>query len=675
MAVAAALCAGCAATAHEAQDAATLAVARVPMDAAGGEAFRAALAEDGIVALTDIPGLRVTKALAAAHVCVTTSDETRTMTFADGTSRRTIAGVTAGADSKPLDAGCEDLAAFRQAVSNAAGAFVSSFASAFPVADPPLLHAADPSGAPYGTLEDVVSRAEHLDHFHAYTRTTNSNASTIDLHADAGMFIAFVPGLMVDQDGVAHTGGDAGAFYVQRRDGTVARADFGETRDGVLVFMLGDGVDHYIAPKLAQPHLLRGVPHAMSMPSNNDEGKGMSRMWFGRMFLPPSEALSEKHGISFGEVRRRAVEGTHDNANGIGGGISCSRKLAEVEGLQCKDNQMYCWMRCMDFTEEANPETCGAQNLGLKCASQRDQVWVPEDSHGDYEPTCTNSTEAVSPPPTIPPRADTCNDTAKWIAFLDKESYPNSQELVKDKLFAMWRVTEDGMLNVRMVFDGIAGWLALGHENVGGGHNGMNGAHIVMGINDPDPDIFGAPYVGTGVDEYVIHHKLSAFRHWSTPTRPRNITDSAMTVTACHTAMTFKTVAVAGLPFKSLSEGGSHDRLIWAVHEDTFLKGYHGYGNRGKMNVSFSGEYGHKAWVNPWAAPAGGSHDDGNGHSGHDHDHSGHDHDHATTQATAIKATAEAAGAPGTASKASNAVSLSAMSVGATALLVLSHSV
>ena len=110
----------------------------------------------------------------------------------------------------------------------------------------------------------------------------------------------------------------------------------------------------------------------------------------------------------------------------------------------------------------------------------------------------------------------------KFEAFLNKTSYPNSHELIKGKLYLQWRRSADNAsIEARMAYDGVAGYLAVGPENKGGGHNGMNGAPIVMGVFDPDPNLYGGAhwlnYVGTGVKEYVIHHSLSAFRHWKAP--------------------------------------------------------------------------------------------------------------------------------------------------------------
>lgn len=187
--------------------------------------------------------------------------------------------------------------------------------------------------------------------------------------------------------------------------------------------------------------------------------------------------------------------------------------------------------------------------------------------------------------------------------FLNKTSYPNSHELVKDKLYLQWRLSEGGVVEARMAYDGVVGWLAIGASNPGGGHNGMNGAHIVMGVYDPDPNLYGGAawlnYVGTGVKERVIHHKLSAFRHWKEPYTPAGLVDSAMEVTRCHSHMTFKTASMAGVALNTTK--GSSNELIWAVHTDSLLKNYHGFGNRGHLKVDFSAVAGHLARVNPYA--------------------------------------------------------------------------
>ena len=75
-----------------------------------------------------------------------------------------------------------------------------------------------------------------------------------------------------------------------------------------------------------------------------------------------------RNGVTFAELRTRVIEQVHSGGGVGGGGVGCSRReLAEVEGTQCADNQMYCWMRCMDYTPQASPTAGSApssSNLG-----------------------------------------------------------------------------------------------------------------------------------------------------------------------------------------------------------------------------------------------------------------------------------------------------------------------
>jgi hypothetical protein len=164
----------------------------------------------------------------------------------------------------------------------------------------------------YSSFEDIVRGASHLEHFHSYSKTpatvaTDSKNSgkiasspsqmSIDMHADQGLFIAFVPALLVEDSDTGSSiveGASAGEFLIQHKDGSVARVDFGSGDE--IVFMLGDGVEQYFNPKYHGPSL-RAAPHAMIMPEHEPR---QARVWYGRMFLPPDEALNEQQGVSFG---------------------------------------------------------------------------------------------------------------------------------------------------------------------------------------------------------------------------------------------------------------------------------------------------------------------------------------------------------------------------------------
>lgn len=271
---------------------------------------------------------------------------------------------------------------------------------------------------------------------------------------------------------------------------------------------------------------------------------------------------------------------------GRGSGIGCSRKLTETEQLQCADNQIYCWMRCMNFTEDVNPGSCAQKGLGLKCLSQRNQIWRPQDSHGDYNPTCTGvpDDQFVTPAPEFSPRDETACATG-FEDFMGRSNYDHAVELEPGKHWFLWSV-RDELLHAKLAYNDKVGYMAIGPENVGGGLGGMYGSHIVMGIVDPDnkadPLVFGAPWIGTSVNEYVIDESNSAFRHWSTPVA-RRLVESEINVTSCFTSMSFVTSNIAGVPLNLTA--GSTNYFIWASHTKTHLKGYHGPMGRGHLEI------------------------------------------------------------------------------------------
>mmetsp|Transcript_1421 Transcript_1421/g.2616 ORF Transcript_1421/g.2616 Transcript_1421/m.2616 type:complete len:577 (+) Transcript_1421:435-2165(+) len=530
--------------------------------------------------------------------------------FEDGTSRTTLAAMTRGLSSiQDLELGdvsdpskCtadfkEAVAKFRETVADVSTKFMQRVGEVFDTTNVPLLEDFNQTKR-YTNFEEIAAGANHLEHFHSYhlQQTKEEEAAlSIDMHADQGLFIAFTPALLVEDKEAGEKsevveGASAGTFYVEMKDGVAKATEFGNDND-VLVFLLGDGVEQYFNKKF-QGTPLRAAPHAMIMPEHTPT---QSRAWYGRMFLPPDDAIHEEHGISFGKVREVMIQQVA-SGGGVGTGMGCSRKLQETEQLECGENQMFCWMRCMDYTEEANPEVCDEQNLNLQCASQRDQIYRDGiDSHGDYNPTCTNSTEFITPDPPIPPRPESCED-ADFSAFVSESDY-SFKHTLNPKTHLLWSVVDD-KLHVRMVYNGIVGYLALGveaeHEGPEPGvriaHPGMNGAPVVMGVNDPDPDVFGAPYVGTGVDEYQISWYYSAFRHfYDKPFRPTSLTQASMNISSCFSGMAFATDAIFGVPLNLTA--GANNTMIWSIHDASYLKGYHGYMNKGRLNVDFaSGE-------------------------------------------------------------------------------------
>lgn len=161
----------------------------------------------------------------------------------------------------------------------------------------------------YDTFDKIYARGEHLEHLHAYTPagdkpdqslfvgTVGSPGYTLPMHTDGGLFIAMTNGYYADQDGqpVPVQNG----LYVTLPTGAVVRA---VTEEDALIFMMGQGAADWLAPKLGKP--LRAVPHAMIADTSSSESKPMTRAWFGKMYLPPADAVSAAwNGRSYGNYR------------------------------------------------------------------------------------------------------------------------------------------------------------------------------------------------------------------------------------------------------------------------------------------------------------------------------------------------------------------------------------
>ena len=605
-------------------------------DASSGERFRRSMLEDGILTVHDIPGFASLRrrVMPGVSACGANATSARVTNFSDGTSRRTVVAITNGFQSSEAlnliydaanEASCsEDLLAdvdsFRELVSSVSRAFVARLGESFPSKDgSPMLQSADPASDPFDDISSLVAAGDHLEHFHAYSRGDRSpsgdntaSSETIDLHVDQGMFIMFTPGIVVDlsQTPPATVNDESpGSFLIERRDGTIVECDFGFD-DDVLVIMLGDGIDAIVNPKMPDGMVLRSAPHAMRMP---DLSSGLARSWYGRMFLPPSNAVhDESTGISYGQMREMAIDSVRAGGGEGTPGLGCSRRGLSAQDTTCDDpDEMYCWMRCMPKVDCSNAPA----GHTLKCASQRDQIWRPEDSHGDYNPVCTDSTANVTSDPEMPdvyklaPSSGCAKTFTDYLAEPGPSgvAWPNQHELIQDTLYLQWRrcTSTPGAVEMRMVYNGSFGYLSVGLENPSGGHNGMNGAPVVMGIYDPDENAHGGEkwlnYKGTGVYELKIHDTLSAFRHWkdSGPSTPGLIDSSVDVHPGCGSSMYFKTKKIHGNDLNITR--CSPNKLIWAIHTSTLLKGYHGFRNRGHIEIDFAVDSGVVPWVNPFS--------------------------------------------------------------------------
>ena len=139
--------------------------------------------------------------------------------------------------------------------------------------DTPIMETRD--GYPFKEFKDVVENGEHLEHFHSYQNygsNYDGDINTIETHTDQGVFIVFTPGKVVNKNDSSSKISDG--FYIQMQDGSNSMVDFNE-KD--LVFMLGDGIQQYINPKISsEGRKLRATPHFLCAPSH---GENEARVW------------------------------------------------------------------------------------------------------------------------------------------------------------------------------------------------------------------------------------------------------------------------------------------------------------------------------------------------------------------------------------------------------------
>jgi len=338
----------------------------MPFRMMGGPRFREAMESEGIVAITDVPWLKDihTTTMLTLDACQRANPSLFTVsTLQDGTTRATLASETRGGTSAALDsrvkARCPEFVknskALRALVTRVSKGFIRAFDQGLgPVAMP---RDGTNANSAYDSLEKALQNSQHLDHFHAYrgaeskdTQVVDGTSDTdvqysIDLHTDDGLFIALIPALSVVSSSSrlsAEIPSNHG-FYVQLNNGETIKPIFADPHS--LVFMLGGGMSRWVEKKGGAPGDWRmgGVPHAVMVETKEN------RMWYGRMFLPPSDALANDMPLTFGDYREYQLN-PKDNVENLAR-IGCiqadgQRGMLDVQDAKCNDNEFHCWMRC-----------------------------------------------------------------------------------------------------------------------------------------------------------------------------------------------------------------------------------------------------------------------------------------------------------------------------------------
>lgn len=146
----------------------------------------------------------------------------------------------------------------------------------------------------------------------------------------------------------------------------------------------------------------------------------------------------------------------------------------------------------------------------------------------------------------------------------------------------MWNVVA-GRVRAVLALNSKASWLALGIENLGGKHNGMNGAPVVFGITSKDTEF---PHLTGIVQEYRVHSKESRFRTWNTPYEDPAIADTEIIEENCYG--------------HKLNITSGSNRLVWAMRVSTYMQvgkdSYH-EGCSGENRTRYRGGGSKTPWI------------------------------------------------------------------------------
>jgi len=150
-----------------------------------------------------------------------------------------------------------------------------------------------------------------------------------------------------------------------------------------LVFMAGDAVRRWTHPEMRER--LRPVPHALVLPSSDDE-HDMMRLWYGRMFFPTPDAImpvDEKEDsslVTFANVRAANVRSFLEERT--------SPRERGLSGNGCSGSEQWCWLQCMD----ASSFSCGTDEM-VMCVDPSDAAVDCNDGthHHGCELQCSSS--------------------------------------------------------------------------------------------------------------------------------------------------------------------------------------------------------------------------------------------------------------------------------------------
>lgn len=407
----------------------------------------------GALEIIGIPDFTTSRhsSLSTLSDCLHSDEKASKMLMTDGSSRLTIDAFDNEGVLGKIESSCGDsVYELRNAVDLATKQLFSAFDD-MPFSKSYVME-------PYKSFSDILRFGDHLEHFHSYFGTAAGGQSSIDLatidfHVDAGLMIAMTSGLHTGKSPAPDSG-----LYIELQDGEIVRVF---PSDDSLIILVGEGGSQWFKNNLNKP--FRAVPHALyaNLPDNTS-----TRSWYGKMILPPSNAIIPTANMTYKDYRtlqhQIVHEQTYSNSNVIPAGCSSdfysenhrnassygTTTTVSLRKLQAANTCMVtgsvpgimCWMKCVTVA-------------ALSC-SNTDAVCYDPDSNSivsggksymNAKPMCAKDIIM----PEVAPEKGYCQGTGTTMfmdGFAGIGSSPGGETLCINFLFQTWT------LNTRVKF-------------------------------------------------------------------------------------------------------------------------------------------------------------------------------------------------------------------------------
>eukprot|EP00798_Chlamydomonas_sp_ICE-L_P012782 gene12782-16040_t len=244
------------------------------------------------------------------------------------------------------------------------------------------------ASAPYEfrrPISSAMEKSESLEHFHVFhgpkediQNSKDGENAAIELHTDMGLFLVMSAAEYFSTNGPnsqrldPNNGKPESGFILQLPDGRMVKPII---PDGSLLVMNGEGCTRWSWPgHSAEQVQASRAPHPAAHEVVLPQLKGISRAWFGRMYLPPRSSLLVDTNMSFNEYRQQTYSAFHEGTPDLALTTGCSRnarKLADED--LCGANEVYCWMSCIAFSSDI-----GCSKSDVQCADPTGAIWPNE---------------------------------------------------------------------------------------------------------------------------------------------------------------------------------------------------------------------------------------------------------------------------------------------------------